>query len=674
MIRRFVSDRRGNYALMTVITMVPLMGAVALAVDYTELVRQRQETMNALDAAGMAAAQQIVAGASEADVKAYAKDFFEANLRHVEPVNTTLTVTLPNNNAGGGTLKLQAALKYHPYFLPAAAALLGRTANSTEVDFTASSEIRLKNTLEVALVLDNSGSMSTNGSGTGQQRIELLKTAATELVNTLALQAQQMKQIAKPVQFSLVPFSASVNVGVPVSPAPLPTWLDLDGISPIHHENFDWTKMTSAANANKYIEKVGDVYWKRGSGWGTGQNTKATRFSLYKDIMATTRTCTKKYSNGSCQTYAYTTGPYEAWKGCVEARPYPYNDDDTTPTSGTPASLFVPMFAPDEAGNYWRDTNSDGQNDVNGTSWGYGNNWWIDSSDLLTTASARQKDMRKYFMVKPYDAAAAGTDDGPNAACTTTPITPLQDVTTSTGKQTITNAINAMAPTGNTNVPEGLAWGWRTVSSNEPFTEGRANTEKGNDKVVIVLTDGANTYSIGPNNDMNNNYAKNGSTYAAYGYTGSKYPGSGSVTRLFMNTDVDKTTYTATNYTTALDEQMQTLCTNAKNSNILVMTVSLDLVDTKPAEKKAMAALKECASFSRFRKDDSDPTGKTAAKLYWNATGATLSDDFRKSPTNCRTCASSVDRRNFQYERPAIRRGVFVVELRLSGQATARLG
>ena len=52
-----------------------------------------------------------------------------------------------------------------------------------------------------------------------------------------------------------------------------------------------------------------------------------------------------------------------------------------------------------------------------------------------------------------------------------------------------------MAPTGNTNVPEGMAWGWRTVSSNEPFTEGRPNSEKGNDKVVIVLTDGANTYS-----------------------------------------------------------------------------------------------------------------------------------------------------------------------------------
>lgn len=143
-----------------------------------------------------------------------------------------------------------------------------------------------------------------------------------------------------------------------------------------------------------------------------------------------------------------------------------------------------------------------------------------------------------------------------------------------------------------------------------------------------MLTDGANTYS--PIADAT--YAKNMSTYAAYGYTGLTYPGSGTVTRLFMNTSasVGKTTYTGANYTTALDEQMQTLCANAKNSNIIVMTVSLDLVDTKSAEKAAMTALKTCSSDSRFRKDPADPTGKTAAKLYWNATGATLSKSFKE--------------------------------------------
>ena len=81
------------------------------------------------------------------------------------------------------------------------------------MDFQATSEIRLKNTLEVALVLDNSGSMSEIGTGSGKKRIELLKEASKELVDTLAGQAALMKQVGKPVQFALVPFSASVNVG-----------------------------------------------------------------------------------------------------------------------------------------------------------------------------------------------------------------------------------------------------------------------------------------------------------------------------------------------------------------------------------------------------------------------------------------------------------------------------
>lgn len=630
MIRRFLNDRRGNYALMTVITMVPLMGALALAIDYTDLLRQKQNMLNALDAAGIATAQQIVAGATDAAAKTYAKVFFEGNLGRVKATNTALTVTLPNNNAGGGTLKLCAELTYHPYFLPAAAMMIGRTA--ADVTTSACSEIRLKNTLEVSLVLDNSGSMSLNGAGAAQQRIELLKTAATELVNTLANQAKQMKQVSKPVQFALVPFSASVNVGVPPPLAPLPTWLDVDGISPVHHENFDWTKMYKTAgspgyNATKYIENVGGVYWKRGSGWGTGkygQDTRVTRFSLYDhDILA--QTCTKK-SGSTCQTTAI--APYQAWKGCVEARPYPYNDDDTPPTSGDPASLFVPMFAPDEPGNLFRDSDLNGTNDLPSYSSGYGNSWWADSFDTTLTVPKRQADMRKYFYTKPWNAVAEPTDGGPNAACTTTPITPLQDVTTQAGLDTITTAIGKMTPTGNTNVPEGLAWGWRTLSHGEPFTSGRPDIERGNDKVVIVLTDGANTYSEPPLSANDSTSVKNRSTYAAYGYTGVTYTGSGTTTRMFMNTTVSKTTYTATNYTAAIDQQMQTLCTNAKKANVLVITVSLDLSTTKTADKNAIAALTSCASYSRFRKDPADPT--KAAKLFYNATGATLSTVFKE--------------------------------------------
>src|SRR5690606_23275729 len=132
--------------------------------------------------------------------------------------------------------------------------------------------------------------------------------------------------------------------------------------------------------------------------------------------------------------------------------------------------------------------------------------------------------------------------------------TPLRDVTKAEGKTAIKDAIDAMAPLGATNVPEGLAWGWRVLSSKAPFTEGRGDSEKGNDKVVIVLTDGANTYYT-PSSLGANDLADNKSTYSSYGYT-NQNQFDGTTTRMFMGTTVNKTGYSNANYTTAMDQQL----------------------------------------------------------------------------------------------------------------------
>lgn len=621
MIREFLRDRRGNYALLTAVALVPIMGGLALAVDYTQMAKQRQQTMNALDAAGIATARRIVEGATDDQAKAYAKSFFETNLGSVDPADTQLTIVLPQNNTGGGTLKLTAALKYKPYFLPTFKTLVGKSSTSSDLDFSASSEIRLKNTLEVALVLDNSGSMNDKGTGSGKKRIDLLKDASKQLVDNLAGQAAMMKQISKPVQFALVPFSASVNVGPDSYYKDSAPWLDLDGISPIHHENFDWSTTISA---NKKMQQTGGVWYKTGSDWGTEQGEKVTRFTLYKDIKritgyhqeqtgtTTQQKCTGSGRNRTCKDETvpvYSDIPdyaaYANWSGCIEARPYPYNTDDTAASKSTPATLFVPMFAPDEP-----DAGS------------APNNYWTDSSSVSSTNYlARQRDWRKYYTPAPNGTSAAASDAGPNEACTTSPITPLTDVSSTGGQDTIKASIDAMAPTNNTNVPEGMAWGWRVLSHGAPFTEGRPESEKGNDKVVIVLTDGANTYSTPGGWD----YAGNKSTYAAYGYAG-VWPSGYTTSRIFQGTSVSKTDYSNSNYTKAMDDQFKTLCDNAKTGGLIVMTVSLDLRTTNTAENKAIEALKACASDSRFRKD---PTTGKAVKLYWNTTGSGLADTFK---------------------------------------------
>ncbi|WP_245428377.1 pilus assembly protein TadG-related protein [Kumtagia ephedrae] len=600
--------------MLTAIAMVPLMGGLAVAIDYSEMTRERSQALNALDAAALATARAYQAGTPEEQLPAFAEEFFRINSNGLDMSKVDLTLALPNADTGGGTVKLTADLKYSPHFLPVLTSLLGKNA-VTEIDLGAFSEVQLKNTLEVALVLDNSGSMSDKGGSSNQLRIDLLKAAAKELVSTLAKQGEQMKQVSQPVQFSVVPFASSVNVGSGYEEA---TWMDRDGISPIHHENFDWSTMSKAKNVNKYVENVGGVWYRRGKDWGTQENGKITRFTMYKEMQH--YSCTATNWNGSCRTWSTTAVKFANWKGCVEARPSPYNVDDTPPSSATPATLFVPMFAPDESSV---DANPE-------------NSWWPDGSITGTTNHvARQSFMPKYFPGTPPQIASSETTDGPNKSCSTTAITPLTDVSVAAGKAVIDAAIDGMQPNGATNVPEGMAWGWRTVSSGAPFTEGRPESEKGNDKVVIVVTDGANTYytpgSLGDWEGRYSDGAGNKSVYSALGYVKLVTPGyTTNLGRMFQGTSssISNTNYDNANYTAAMNEHFKKLCDNAKAKKIMVMTVALDLSNSKPAEKTQIEMLKKCASDSRFRKDPDDPS--KPAKLFWNSTGKTLSDDFKK--------------------------------------------
>ena len=57
--------------------------------------------------------------------------------------------------------------------------------------------------------------------------------------------------------------------------------MDTQGLSPFHHENFDWTTLT---DPNKKAEQVGGVWYKKGTGWGEEEGDMLSRFSLYKDM------------------------------------------------------------------------------------------------------------------------------------------------------------------------------------------------------------------------------------------------------------------------------------------------------------------------------------------------------------------------------------------------------
>ena len=651
MLKQFIRNEDGNYAVIFSLMMLPILGAVGMSVDFSNISRLKYELGSAIDSAGSAAALSYQAGdittqtELENRAKKYFYDNFDANYK--DYVTVTLTMPIPNDpDPAKRELKTKASLQYHPYFGPMMAALTNSNANNY-VTIIEENSMKLQMRAEIALVLDNSGSMS-DPSGTGT-RLDLLKAAAKGLIADTINVSSTLTGVEAPVRFSLVPFAGSVNIG---ASHVNDTWMDRRGVSPVQHENLNWG-IPSVANPTGYRTLAADGAKLDASG------NPLTRISIlnalkYQTGGSASAVCSVSKTSGACAINARTgtalvnaavANPAKySWGGCVESRPNPYNLTDETPNSATPKTLFVPYFAPDEFNAVRYDTSLKSSKAYN--------NWWPDlitdvtgvnltntildptggGAAITTNAGARSREINvaKYFQEQPYltTQLPSFSGVGPNAGCTTSPIQALtEDV------PTLNTAIDAMQPNGATNVTEGMAWGWRTVSSGAPFTEANPETRKDINKVVIVVTDGRNTYYT-PGSLGYKDYALNQSIYSAQGYpawNGNTGVNQSAIAasaankgRIFEGTGQAFNAYNNNNYTPAMIEQMNTLCTNIKNGKIMLMTIALDLDPV--ADATMITGLSACAGDSRNRKN-SDGTPK---KLFWNANSATLTSAFNE--------------------------------------------
>jgi Flp pilus assembly protein TadG len=718
MLKKFLRNQEGNYAAIFAISMLPLFAGVGLSVDYSNISRLKYSLGDSTDAAGLAVSKLFVTGTkTEAELKEFGKKFFKANFDPNYVDDTVVEVFLPGEPIPGQAstnakeLTVRATLTYKTMFGPALAALSGSQTGAQAVVIQTAT-LKMRSLAEIALVLDNSGSMAydkfgnTSGVALADQRLTLLKKAAKELVTEMIEAGEQIEQVADPIKFSIVPFAASVNIGAANATQP---WMDTRGVSPVHHEHLNWglpsatnptgfrtigpdgAKLDASGNPLTRFSIYNALTFRSGGTESTtqcdvwNQGASSSTVSTQCAVRARTGTTAVQATSNAAAT-AIASGTYNlawlrkqySWQGCVEARPGGNDVTDATPSASAPATLFVPMFAPDDYNAARYGTTNNTSNVYGGT-----NNWWPDyetdadyraggfwptyndsgmslhssasptsSTWWTSTSRPRMTDVAKYFVNRPYlsgqgsPTSTSGRlgqwqyyrgEQGPNQSCTTTPIKPL------TGSESaIHAAIDAMQPSGNTNVPEGLAWGWRTISSKAPFTEGVTESRKDIDKVVIVLTDGANTYgdlSKANNGDVTGTE----STYAAYGFSG--YAGNGgtnglatlsnasNIARIFQNTTASKTTHDSTNFQKAMDEKMIKICDNIKGEKIMLMTVALDLnpdnvtgTTAKAAVQKAIDTLTACAGTSRVKKNaEGQP-----AKLFWNATSDTLDDTFKE--------------------------------------------
>lgn len=168
-----------------------VVGSAGFAVDLSMAQMVKQRLSHAIDAAALAAAASA-GGGSSAEIEAKVNSFFYKNYP-LDEIGATYDLTV---NVVGDDISVTAKSKYETSF----AKLLGIDELVVTAHTTVTREIL---GLEVAMVLDVTGSMSTNNN------IGALKTASTNFLNTLC----RNSTCSSLIKIGIVPFSVTVNVG-----------------------------------------------------------------------------------------------------------------------------------------------------------------------------------------------------------------------------------------------------------------------------------------------------------------------------------------------------------------------------------------------------------------------------------------------------------------------------
>lgn len=204
--RKFKDDLSGAIAVIFVIMAPVLIGIAGMSLDYSQAYLVKQRLAQALDAAALAGA---ASSTDEAEITQKVLDFFEANYPESE-----LGVTfVPTVQVVGDEVRVSGTARYDTLFLK----VLGIDNIDVAADTTVVREVQ---GIEVALVLDNTGSMSTN------DNISALRTAASNFVYIMYGIDPDEGAAASPsaldsmvtrdpdyIKIGLVPYSTSVNVG-----------------------------------------------------------------------------------------------------------------------------------------------------------------------------------------------------------------------------------------------------------------------------------------------------------------------------------------------------------------------------------------------------------------------------------------------------------------------------
>ena len=547
-LRSWLTGEAGSVAPLAALLLVPILGAAGVAIDYGRTIATKTTLQLAADSAVLAARH---GGLKEPDaIKARVEAFFNQNVANLGAgLVTEVKVSLPGNAV---EIEVKAEV---PATL---AAVLGKDRFKIKVR---SKAVAAAEDVEIALVLDNTGSM--------RDYMDDLKQGARDLVEAIYAGATHTSKI----KMAVVPYVGAVNIGTGGGQM---AWMD--------------TTADSAWHAS-FLEHWGFGYeagctWTPGpgGGGGPGSGTTGSVFDLLPRFASAVQSVFGIASAHAASAAdvpspfqflppcwignppkinlfdLYANIPNTAWKGCVMARTEPYDVDDTPPSIGDANTLFVPWFWPDQPDAASLVTQ--------GLPFLSPNDYLPDRLDLTPAKFRDYWYGFGHWTILKYNNANAVIDEsgpdtlGPNKACPD-PILPLSNT-----KSDVLAAIDQMTHWNGsgTNTAEGLAWGWRVLSPEPPFTEGAPYGKIR--KILVLMTDGVNNIDVSPDPETY-------SDFSAYGYLRSG--------RLPVQTFDAARDH--------MDQRMELVCQNAKAKGVIIYTVAFGVSDAT-----TLAKLEACAT------------------------------------------------------------------------------
>jgi len=449
---RILRDTRGISAVMLTMSLIPTIGVIGIATDVSRAYIIKTRLRAALDAAALAGGRSFF----DADRGVQIKKYFDANFPsgfYGSTVTGPYELDAAGNHLPAGhvygqndtVLRLSADVNIPTIFMKLFSVNTMNVGGDSEVT-------RETSLLDVVLAVDMSGSMLRTTSGSwasnvADRRIELAKTAAKDLVDILFGNDAENALL----NIGLVPWSGKVNI------TENGTQYGYDSAgNPIPHASRFSTVNVAGSPDNPYQEKF----------YRFDKHSDGNIWNDADDLVLKNWTAqvSKLYYAHNAQTVPLLAEPPDGWKGCVYAR---YARTKTYYESQSYSDLNAESQAGDLVDGPY--------NPVSGPA-------WIGWYPMGSEGESSYCDLGKL--------------NGGNYRCTACPaygILPLQHV-----KATIKTAIqNLDIPSGSfyTNIPQGLAWAWRTITPGEPFNQATVVDDPAfvKHKAIILLTDGQNT-------------------------------------------------------------------------------------------------------------------------------------------------------------------------------------